>query len=151
MRAHLFCAATLLSGVLAVCSLTAWIMPPLFSPTKFCITAVRGSYISVLRINGRGCAVIFNYLQFGPPISLVTGINGSENPDLQDTQWVHLGIYYRCLHARRYADWWFFGVSLFYFVLLFAILPISWLFRRAHAGQTNRLLKDDSPSLRAEF
>ena len=130
MKTSLFNSVSLVSGILMLATLTLWIMPPVFDVRRYCISPGE-DHISIYPLNNRGSVIIFNDLTTGPPIGLVTGINGAPNRSLEeDLQWRTLGLVYRRLTSYRSTNhWWFISASLFDFVLLFAMPPVVWLVR----------------------
>jgi hypothetical protein len=128
MNIRIVTLATLASAILAICILVVWLTAPTMDQAHIAVS--KGSYVTVSKIDGREFFLVFNDLKYGPPLSVITGINGVANTNLTDAAWSNLGIFYRCLHHRGGDSWWVFGVSLIYFAGLFAVFPILWICRR---------------------
>ena len=118
-----------MSAILAVGTLILWLLPPAVDARRFCISPTLQCHIGISELDGHTSLMVFNDLQLGPPICLVTGINGYPDPNLVDIQRECLGLVYRHLSYRGVNDCWFFSVSLLDFVLLFAIPAVVWLVR----------------------
>jgi len=125
--------AAFTSGFLAIGVFILWTASPSYDVTKIHLKAPRNSYIGVDKIDGSEYLIAFNNVQYGPPICVIMGINGSESSDWSETFWKSAGIFYRCISRRGRGESWVFGINLLYIVLLLAIVPAFWFFRRNRA------------------
>ncbi len=123
--------AALGSATIFCLIIVAWLIAGHFDPRRQFVSLSRECHLSIDHRGEDGRLEIFNDANYGPYAGSIIAFTGDPNgPSISgfgDTA----GIYYRLIRWPNGTSLWTLSVSLSYPLIVAAVLPAIWLFRRS--------------------